>query len=130
MVNISIEGTESLTEVSQKMATFPKENKAYIRLNVEVPQGKTLPYSDGDIRHLLQDKQANFCYINSVRKPQPKQESNSEKENEPMTMSDFQHLNPMDVMERWFKSQNKEFTDECRQMFHEVENRLEEQANQ
>lgn len=130
LVTISVKGTESLTEVSQEIAAFPKDNKAYIRLNVEVPQGETLPYSDGDIRHLLQDKQANFCYINSVRESQPKQESNSEKGNEPMTVSDFQHLNPVDVMERWFKSQDKEFTDECRQMFHEVENRLEEQANQ
>ena len=130
LVTISVRGTDSLSEAKQKIEDFPADNRAYIRLNVEVPQGKTLPYGDSEIRHLLQDKQADFCYINSVRTPQSEPKTDTAKEDEPLTLSEFRQLEPIDVLARWFRSRQIEFTDEYRAMFHQVEEQLNHQDNQ
>lgn len=126
LVNLYAHASDSLREVQEALLRLPQDSRTYIRLNAEVPQGQVLPYTDGEIRHFLQEHNpcAQFCYINAIRKTPPAVLHSDDTANSSLSLTEFQHLQPAEVLARWFASRGTTYTDEHRQMFRQAEARL------
>jgi hypothetical protein len=99
------------------LEAFPKDQPAYMRLNVEVDD--YLPKSaQEEAKAILKDTPIKFTYINSRRK---KDAASNQKS---VTVAEFQAMDPLSVAEMYARDKGIEFTDELKQMFRDAESQV------
>lgn len=102
------EGPADWETALEALGKFPKNEEAYIRLNVE--QEATLPAGAREIAlKTVAKKKALFCHINYRRLSDGK---DGRKEGGTFTVDEFRRMDPMVVARQFLESKGIEFTDE------------------
>ena len=114
LVTLPTKGFGRWEDVKALLEAFPKDDQAYIRLNVEVDD--YLPKSAlEDAKTILRDTPVKFTYINSRRKQAA---TGSQKS---VTVSEFQAMNPLTVAEMFCRDRGIEFDEDLKKLFREAE---------
>lgn len=117
LVTLPSKGFGKWDDVKGLLEAFPKDQPAYMRLNVEVDD--YLPKSaQEEAKAILKDTPIKFTYINSRRK---KDDDSNQKS---VTVAEFQAMDPLSVAEMYARDKGIEFTDELKQMFRDAESQV------
>jgi len=105
----------SWDEAKALLKAFHDDMPAYIRLNVEIED--FLPSGAHEEAHnICKGKKAKFCYINAKRKAS---ENESEEYNS-LSISDFQDMDPIEIMRKFAADKNITLDQEMEDLFNEV----------
>ena len=113
LVTLPTEGFAPWDEVKELLRIFPKDNPAYIRLNVEIddflPQDAQM-----EIARLTEDKACRYCFTNVKRRTKRRAEDRS------LTIQEFQVANPIDIVKRYAEDKEVPFDDDLQALFNEA----------
>lgn len=110
LVTIPSAAPEPWEVVVRKLAEFPADIPALLRLNVLV-EGFLPPEAADEARALCSDKLARLCFINACRKEAARADSLS------LTVSEFRSRNPLEIAREYALSQGVEFTHDLQEIF-------------
>ena len=115
LVTLPLEGFEEWDSVKQQFDAFPDDIPAYIRLNVLV-DGRLPLTANEEAQQIVARKQCRFCLINAKRKVQASHGAAFQ----PMTTTEFQKMNPVEVAKLYLESKGEDFDDDMKTMLNEV----------
>ena len=119
LVTLPAKGFGEWEDVKKLLEEFPKDNPAYIRLNVEV--GNSLPYgAKEEAKAIVDGTDVTFTYINSKRKAVAAGEAKG------ITVSQLRTMTPLEVARRYAKDSGMDFTPEMEKNFTEAEKKVKE----
>jgi hypothetical protein len=113
-VTLPTEGFKPWEEVRNLVSAFPKDNPAYIRLNVEV-EDILPPDAINEARRMLADGKSRFCLVNARRGKAAKEGGGS------LTVSEFRAMAPLEVARMYAEDIGRVFDDEMEDLFREIE---------
>ncbi len=114
LVTLPTEGFKPWEEVRNLVSAFPKDNPAYIRLNVEV-EDILPPDAINEARRMLADGKSRFCLVNARRGKAAKEGGGS------LTVSEFRAMAPLEVARMYAEDIGRVFDDEMEDLFREIE---------
>lgn len=121
-VNIPGRGVASWETCVEELREFPVDKDAFLRLNVELEVGETLPLeARGQAESLLQGKKARLCLINSVRKLSSGAEAAGDRE---LTVSELNAIAPRDLILRYTEEVDRKLDDELLELLDQAINEL------
>ena len=121
LVSLPADGAVAWEEAKERLANFPADIAAYIRLNVEIDD--FLPAeASAEAGALTEGKQCRFCLINSRRRQKERVAAKI------LTVQEFQAERPVDITRRYAEDIGIEFDDEMREMFNETLSMLNEES--
>lgn len=119
LVNIPSSGFASWNDVLKELMDFPDDTDAYIRLNVELEAGESLPYDQkAQIANAMNGKVAVCCQVNPKRKIMQTPAGGSVAA--PMELEELKKEDPLNLIRRYFSSQGVPFTKDFEEMLHEA----------
>lgn len=119
LVTLPTEGSASWEDAKQLLSSFPSDNPAYIRLNVEIED--FLPHeANAEAADICKGKQCRFCHINAKRKTAQNTQTKT------MTVEEFKSEEPMDIAKRFADDEGIIWNDEMTEMFSEAQRMVEE----
>ena len=117
LITLPKEGTATWDEAKQMLKDFPADNPSYVRLKVEVddflPSG-----ANAEAAALVAGKACRFCLINALRKNEAKKTVST------ISVAEFQRMNPIEIVDRYLKSQDIPFTEELQKLFKEAASKI------
>jgi len=122
LVNIPSTGFRNWEEVKELLKDFPKDNPAYIRLNVEV-EDSLPPDSVVEARNILSGGRGLFCTINAHRSTTGKSDRRS------LSVSEFRAMEPLEVARLYAEDTGATFTDDLVALFREAEEEVKDDKN-
>ena len=122
LVNIPSSGFRNWDEVKELLRDFPKDNPAYIRLNVEV-EDSLPPDAVVEARNILGGGQGLFCTINARRSATGKSDRKT------LSVSEFRAMEPLEVARLYAEDTGVAFTDELADLFRDAEKEVEAERN-
>ena len=114
LVNIPSSGYRKWEEVEELLKDFPKDNPAYIRLNVEV-EDSLPPDAVVEARSILSGGLGLFCTINARRSTTGKSDRRA------LSVSEFRAMEPLEVARLYAEDMGVTFTDDLAALFREAE---------
>lgn len=123
LVNIPSSGFGKWDEVKERLKDFPKDNLAYIRLNVEV-EDSLPPDAVVEARNILSGGLGLFCTINARRAASGKSDRKT------LSVSEFQAMEPLEVARLYAEDTGITFTDELAELFREAEKEIRNDVNE
>ena len=122
LVNIPSSGYRKWEEVEELLKDFPKDNPAYIRLNVEV-EDSLPPDAVVEARNILSGGQGLFCTINARRSVS----GNSDRKT--LSVSEFRAMEPLEVARLYAEDTGVTFTDDLVALFRKAEKEVKDDRN-
>lgn len=123
LVNIPSSGFGKWDEVKELLKDFPKDNLAYIRLNVEV-EDSLPPDAVVEARNILSGGLGLFCTMNARRAASGKSDRKT------LSVSEFQAMEPLEVARLYAEDTGITFTDELAELFREAEKEIRNDVNE
>lgn len=123
LVNIPVSGFGRWEDVKASLERFPKDNQAYIRLNVEIVDSLP-PDAVVQARNILTGCQCRFCTINAHRS-----EGGSANRGT-LTVSEFRSMDPLEVARLYAKDTGVTFSDDLADLFREAEREVLDDRNE
>ena len=123
LVNIPSSGFGKWDEVKERLKDFPKDNPAYIRLNVEV-EDSLPPDAVVEARNILSGGLGLFCTINARRAASGKSDRKT------LSVSEFRAMEPLEVARLYAEDTGITFTDELAELFREAEKEIRNDVNE
>ena len=114
LVTLPTDGFKPWEEVKCLLKAFPKDNPAYIRLNVEV-EDILPPDAINEARQILADGIARYCHMNAMRA------KTSNAGAKILTVSEFRAMPPMEVARLYAEDIGRTFDKELEDLFREIE---------
>ena len=114
LVNIPVSGFDRWDKVKELLKDFPKDNPAYIRLNVEV-EDSLPPDAVVEARSILSGGLGLFCTINARRSTTGKSDRRA------LSVSEFRAMEPLEVARLYAEDMDVTFTDDLAALFREAE---------
>ncbi|MBO6027466.1 MAG: exonuclease SbcCD subunit D [Bacteroidales bacterium] len=115
LVTLPLDGFAEWDEVKKQFEEYPDDIPAYIRLNVLVDSHLSVT-ANAEAQQIAARKQCRFCLINAQRKTQTIQSAGFQ----PLTTTEFQRMNPMDVARMFLESKGEDVDDGLLKLFNEV----------
>lgn len=122
LVNIPVSGFGRWDKVKELLKDFPKDNPAYIRLNVEV-EDSLPPDAVSEARNILSGGQGLFCTINARRAAAGKSDRKT------LSVAEFRAMEPLEVARLYAEDTGITFTDELANLFREAEKEVKDDRN-
>ncbi len=122
LVNIPVSGFGRWDKVKELLKDFPKDNPAYIRLNVEV-EDSLPPDAVVEARNILSGGLGLFCTINARRSVTGKSDRKT------LSVSEFRKMEPLEVARLYAEDTGITFTDELADLFCKAEKEIEDDRN-
>ena len=122
LVNIPSSGFRKWDEVEELLKDFPKDNPAYIRLNVEV-EDSLPPDAVVEARNILSGGRGLFCTINAHRSTTGKSDRRT------LSVSEFRAMEPLEVARLYAEDTGGTFTDDLVALFREAEKEVKDDKN-
>lgn len=123
LVTLPASGSADWSSVIELLRGFPKDKKAYIRLNVE-QTAPLLPNAADEAANLVKDKECRFCLINYKKRI-----SGVSDETNKFTIREFKEIDPLEIAGRYIESQGDEFDDSMAEMFKEALNQVKKELS-
>lgn len=123
LVNIPVSGFGRWEDVKASLERFPKDNPAYIRLNVEI-EDSLPPDAVVQARNILTGCQGRFCTINA-RRP-----AGGNADRGALTVSEFRSMDPLEVARLYAKDTGVTFSDDLADLFREAEREVLDDRNE
>mgnify|MGYP002624809925 CR=1 FL=1 len=121
LVTLPTEGMASWDEAKKLLRDFPDDNRAYIRLNVQIDD--FLPVeAQAEAASLVEGKQCRFCHINTKRN------TGNQTESKVLTIQEFQSEKPIEIAKQYAEYEGISFDEEMADMFNEVLNMVNDDA--
>lgn len=118
LVNLPWKGVGTWSDAMEDLKSLSPDKDVYVRLNVEVQQGESLPYDrEVQIANVMKDKKGRYCLINVTRK---NAETAGRSTVISMDLEELQQEDPLNLIRMYFASAGKEFTPEFEEMFNEA----------
>lgn len=114
LVNIPSSGYRKWEEVEELLKDFPKDNPAYIRLNVEV-EDSLPPDAVVEARNILSGGLGLFCTINARWSAAGKSDRKT------LSVAEFRAMEPLEVARLYAEDTGITFTDDLAALFREAE---------
>lgn len=113
LVTLPTDGAATWEEAKRKLAEFPDDQKAYIRLSVAVDD--FLPVeAQGEALQLAEAKQCRFCVIQTHRAV------NRQREAKVMSVQEFKTEEPIDLARRYAEDIGVAFDEELQELFRQT----------
>jgi len=122
LVNIPSSGYRKWEEVEELLKDFPKDNPAYIRLNVEV-EDSLPPDAVVEARNILSGGLGLFCTINARWFAAGKSDRKT------LSVAEFRAMEPLEVARLYAEDTGITFTDELANLFREAEKEVKDDRN-
>ena len=122
LVNIPSSGYRKWEEVEELLKDFPKDNPAYIRLNVEV-EDSLPPDAVVEARNILSGGLGLFCTINARWSAAGKSDRKT------LSVAEFRAMEPLEVARLYAEDTGITFTDELANLFREAEKEVKDDRN-
>jgi exonuclease SbcD len=120
LVNIPSEEAAIWSDVMDELKEFPKDVKAYIRLNVLLGATETLPFNaEEQIKAALAGKEAIWAETNSIRQV-PVAIAEDAAKIKALTMQELQKIEPIDILKAHAANKGSEFKEEFKNMLSEI----------
>ena len=130
LVNIPAEEAAIWSDVMDELKEFPKDVKAYIRLNVLLGATETLPFNaEEQIKAALAGKEAIWAETNSIRQV-PVAIADDAAKIKALTMQELQKIEPIDILKAHAANKGSEFKEEFKDMLSEILNIMEKTQNE
>ncbi len=121
LVTLPTEGFACWDKVKELLISFPFDNPAYLRLNIEVED--LLPAEVNiEIPNLIKDKLCKVCHINTKRKDSPITEITS------LTLSEFQEEEPIEIAKKYLAYKGITFDEQMQEVFNQVLEKIEQES--
>ena len=120
LVTLPTQGTASWDKAKKLLESFPNDNQAYIRLNVEVNDFLP-PGAMDEARSIASDKQCRVCHINTKRPERTHSQAKA------LTVEELQKISPLNLVKRYANDKNVVFDKTMEDMFNEVLAALQQQ---
>lgn len=119
LVTLPSTGAADWEEAKRLLEEFPKDIRAYVRLNVEIDD--FLPVeANAEATALTQDKACRFCHINARRKAGRKAEDRA------ISVQEFQAMAPIEIARQFAEDSKIKFDEDMSRLFCEVVKMIEE----
>lgn len=122
LVNIPSSGYRKWEEVEELLKVFPKDNPAYIRLNVEV-EDSLPPDAVVEARNILSGGLGLFCTINARWSAAGKSDRKT------LSVAEFRAMEPLEVARLYAEDTGITFTYELANLFREAEKEVKDDRN-
>ena len=127
-MNIPAEGAAKWDDVMGELKDFSAERKAYLRLNVLLGQGDSIPYNREElIKGALLGKEAVWVELNSVREEIKVEDAENAGATLRLNIDELQKIDPIDIMKAYA---GVNFKDEYSNMLNEILQKLEDEDNE
>lgn len=124
LVNIPVSGFAAWSDAMKELKGFPKDIKAYIRLNILLKGNELLPFdAKVQIQNALQGKEARHAVTNPIREEAPSTE-NGKSGIVSLTISELNSKDPRFILESYAKSKGQIFDAEFEEMFEIILNTI------
>ncbi|MBQ5882433.1 MAG: hypothetical protein IIW70_06380, partial [Bacteroidales bacterium] len=124
LVNIPSSGFAAWSDAMKELKAFPREIKAYIRLNILLKGNELLPFdAKVQIQNALQGKEARHAVTNPTREEAPSTE-NGKSGIVSLTISELKSKDPRFILESYAKSKGQIFDAEFEEMFEIILNTI------
>lgn len=128
LVNIPAEGAAKWDDVMGELKDFSAERKAYLRLNVLIGQGESIPYNREElIKSALLGKKAVWVELNSVREEIKAETTENAGATLRLNIDELQKIDPIEIMKAYA---GVNFKDEYSNMLNEILQKLEDEDNE